>query len=155
MKASEIVIEKIKEFEGCRLVAYEDAGGVPTIGYGHTRNVRMFDKVSQYFAEEMLRQDIEEVEHQVNRLNVAKTQGQFDALVSFVFNLGILKLKASTLLMVIRSYNRKNGDQLFVEDERLRKEFLRWVHCRGKVLSGLVIRRKWEYECFIGKYSHE
>jgi lysozyme len=155
MKASENVIEKIKEFEGCRLVAYEDAGGVPTIGYGHTRNVRMGDKVSQYYADEMLRQDIEEVEQQVNRLGAAKTQGQFDALVSFVFNLGILNLKKSTLLMVIRSYNRENGDQLFVKADRLRQEFLRWVHCGGKILPGLVNRRQWEYECFIGKYSQE
>ena len=127
------------EMEGCRLEAYEDAAGVPTIGYGHTKNVRMGDKISEYWAKEMLREDIEEAEWQVKELHVAKTEGQLDALVSFVFNLGIDRLKTSTLLKVIR-----NGGSR----QQIKKEFKRWVYAGGKQLPGLVKRREWEAKRF-------
>ena len=127
------------EMEGCCLEAYEDAAGVPTIGYGHTKNVRMGDRISQYWAKEMLREDIEEAEWQVKELGVAKTEGQLDALVSFVFNLGIDRLKTSTLLKVIR-----NGGSR----QQIKKEFKRWVYAGGKQLPGLVKRREWEAKRF-------
>ena len=127
------------EMEGLRLEAYEDAAGVPTIGYGHTKNVRMGDKISEYWAKEMLREDIEEAEWQVKELGVAKTEGQLDALVSFVFNLGIERLKTSTLLKVIR-----NGGSM----QQIKKEFKRWVYGGGKQLPGLVKRREWEAKRF-------
>ena len=127
------------EMEGLRLEAYEDAAGVPTIGYGHTKNVRMGDKISEYWAKEMLREDIEEAEWQVKELGVAKTEGQLDALVSFVFNLGIERLKTSTLLKVIR-----NGGSM----QQIKKEFKRWVYAGGKQLPGLVKRREWEAKRF-------
>ena len=127
------------EMEGLRLEAYEDAAGVPTIGYGHTKNVRMGDKISEYWAKEMLREDIEEAEWQVKELGVAKTEGQLDALVSFVFNLGIGRLMTSTLLKVIR-----NGGSM----QQIKKEFKRWVFAGGKKLPGLVKRREWEAKRF-------
>ena len=127
------------EMEGLRLEAYEDAAGVPTIGYGHTKNVRMGDKISEYWAKEMLREDIEEAEWQVKELGVPKTEGQLDALVSFVFNLGIERLKTSTLLKVIR-----NGGSM----QQIKKEFKRWVYAGGKQLPGLVKRREWEAKRF-------
>ena len=127
------------EMEGLRLEAYEDAAGVPTIGYGHTKNVRMGDKISEYWAKEMLREDIEEAEWQVKELGVAKTEGQLDALVSFVFNLGIGRLNTSTLLKVIR-----NGGSM----QQIKKEFKRWVYGGGKQLPGLVKRREWEAKRF-------
>ena len=127
------------EMEGLRLEAYEDAAGVPTIGYGHTKNVRMGDKISEYWAKEMLREDIEEAEWQVKELGVAKTEGQLDALVSFVFNLGIGRLNTSTLLKVIR-----NGGSM----QQIKKEFKRWVYAGGKQLPGLVKRREWEAKRF-------
>ena len=127
------------EMEGLRLEAYEDAAGVPTIGYGHTKNVRMGDKISEYWAKEMLREDIEEAEWQVKELGVAKTEGQLDALVSFVFNLGIERLKTSTLLKVIR-----NGGSM----QQIKKEFKRWMYGGGKQLPGLVKRREWEAKRF-------
>lgn len=149
MKASNECIKQIKEFEGCKLEAYLDSGGVPTIGYGHTGNVREGDVISQYYANEYLRQDLAVVELELNRLNVAKTQGQFDALVSFVFNLGIAKLKISTLLRRIKKYNKGDYSYRSIEAEAVRCEFLRWVYCKGKKLNGLVIRRKWEaYQFF-------
>ena len=106
------------EMEGCRLEAYKDAAGVPTIGYGHTKNVRMGDRITQYWAKEMLREDIEEVEWQVKELNVARTEGQLDALVSFAFNLGIGRLTRSTLLKTIRNGGSK---------AQITKEFKKWV----------------------------
>ena len=127
------------EMEGCRLEAYEDAAGVPTIGYGHTKNVRMGDRISEYWAKEMLREDIEEAEWQVKELKVARTEGQLDALTSFVFNLGIERLKESTLLKIIR----KGGSKAAIT-----REFKRWVYADGKRLPGLVKRREWEARRF-------
>ena len=112
---------------------------MPTIGYGHTKNVRMGDRISEYWAKELLREDIEEAEWQVKELRVAKTEGQLDALVSFVFNLGIGRLKSSTLLKVIRE-----GGSM----QQVKKEFKRWVYGGGKQLPGLVKRREWEARRF-------
>ena len=139
MTTTEILLQKLMEMEGLRLEAYEDAAGVPTIGYGHTKNVRMGDRISEYWAKEMLREDIEEAEWQVKELGVAKTEGQLDALVSFVFNLGIGRLNTSTLLKVIR-----NGGSM----QQIKKEFKRWVYGGGKQLPGLVKRREWEAKRF-------
>jgi lysozyme len=139
MTTTEILFEKLMEMEGCRLEAYKDAAGVPTIGYGHTKNVRMGDRISEYWAKEMLREDIEEAEWLVKELGVVKTEGQLDALVSFVFNLGIGRLTRSTLLKVIR----KGGSM-----QQIKKEFKRWVFAGGKQLPGLVKRREWEARRF-------
>ena len=139
MKTTDILLEKLMEMEGLRLEAYQDAAGVPTIGYGHTKNVRMGDRISEYWAKELLREDIEEAEWLVKELRVAKTEGQLDALVSFVFNLGIGRLKSSTLLKVIRE-----GGSM----QQVKKEFKRWVYGGGKQLPGLVKRREWEARRF-------
>ena len=139
MTTTEILLEKLMEIEGCRLEAYQDAAGVPTIGYGHTKNVRMGDRISEYWAKEMLREDIEEAEWLVKELGVAKTEGQLDALVSFVFNLGIGRLTRSTLLKTIRNGGSK---------AQITKEFKRWVYADGKLLPGLVKRREWEAKRF-------
>ena len=127
------------EMEGCRLEAYKDAAGVPTIGYGHTKGVRMGDRISAYWAKEMLREDIEEAEWLVKELNVAKTEGQLDALVSFVFNLGIGRLTRSTLLKTIREGGSKR---------QITQEFKKWVYADGKPMPGLVKRRDWEAKRF-------
>ena len=135
MKTTEILFEKIKEFEGCRLQAYQDAGGVWTIGYGHTKSVRCGDRITQYLAEEYLRQDIEEAERQIGELGLTLTQGQLDALVSFVFNVGIGNLKRSTLLRFIREGRPAH---------EIQKQFRQWVYADGRTLPGLVKRREWE-----------
>ncbi len=139
MTTTEILLEKLMEMEGCRLEAYKDAAGVPTIGYGHTKGVRMGDRISEYWAKEMLREDIEEAEWLVKELNVAKTEGQLDALVSFVFNLGIGRLTRSTLLKTIRDGGSKS---------QITKEFKKWVYADGKKLKGLELRREWEAKRF-------
>ena len=141
MKSSEILLAKIKEFEGLRLEAYLDSAGVPTIGYGHTGDdVIMGDRISEYWANHLLKADLYDVELAVDLLGVAKTQGQFDALVSFAYNLGIGRLKRSTLLKVIREGGSKRA---------ITKEFKRWVYADGKRLPGLVKRREWEAKRFL------
>ena len=139
MKTTERLLNQLMVMEGLRLEAYEDAAGVPTIGYGHTKDVRMGDRISEYWAKELLRDDIEVAEQQVKELGVARTEGQLDALTSFVFNLGIGRLKESTLLRVIREGGSK---------QQIRKEFKRWVYAGGKQLKGLELRREWEAKRF-------
>ena len=139
MKTTERLLNQLMVMEGLRLEAYEDAAGVPTIGYGHTKDVRMGDRISEYWAKELLRDDIDEAEQQVKELGIARTEGQLDALTSFVFNLGIGRLKESTLLKVIREGGSK---------QQIRKEFKRWVYAGGKKLPGLVTRREWEAKRF-------
>lgn len=139
MTTTEFLLDKLMEMEGCRLEAYEDAAGVPTIGYGHTKGVRMGDKISAYWAKELLREDIEEVEWQVKELKVARTEGQLDALVSFAFNVGIGRLMRSALLKAIRNGGSKAA---------ITREFKRWVFAGGKKMPGLVKRREWEAKRF-------
>ena len=139
MTTTELLLEKLMEMEGLRLEAYKDAAGVPTIGYGHTKDVRMGDHITAYWAKEMLREDIEAAEWQVKELHVARNEAQLDALTSFVFNLGIERLKESTLLMVIRE-----GGSM----QQIRREFKRWVYAGGKKLKGLERRREWEARRF-------
>ena len=125
--------------EGLRLTAYRDAAGVLTIGYGHTKGVREGDKISPFWAKELLQKDIEECERAVKELQVARTEGQLDALTSFAFNLGIGRLKGSTLLKVIREGGSKTA---------ITREFKRWVYAGGKRLRGLELRREWEAKRF-------
>lgn len=139
MKVSDIFLEKLMEMEGCRLVAYRDAAGVPTIGYGHTAGVRMGDRISQQRAKALLRQDAEAVMRQVRALDVARTEAQLEALTSFAFNLGIARLRSSTLLKVIRQGGSKQAIQ---------REFKCWVYAGGRKLGGLVKRREWEASHF-------
>ena len=121
------------------MTAYRDAAGVLTIGYGHTKGVREGDKISPFWAQELLQKDIEECERAVKELQVARTEGQLDALTSFAFNLGIGQLKGSTLLKVIREGGSKTA---------ITREFKRWVYAGGKRLRGLELRREWEAKRF-------
>ena len=100
MHTSDEGFELIKKFEGCELEAYQCAAGVWTIGYGHTKDVQEGDKWSEEKAEFMLWRELEdEYEHYINSLvTVPMNQCQFDALVSWVYNLGPANLKVSTLL---------------------------------------------------------
>ena len=135
MKASAILIEHIKQCESLRLKAYRCPAGVPTIGYGSTKGVRMGMVITRAEAEGRLLCDLEQFENYVNSLNVCKTQGQFDALVDFCFNLGNGRLASSTLLKYIKA-NKPISE--------IQKQFLRWNKSGGKVLRGLTIRRGWE-----------
>ena len=139
LRTTEILIEKLMEMEGLRLEAYRDAAEVLTIGYGHTRGVREGDRISAYWAKELLREDVEEVAQDVLSLGVARTEGQLDALTSFAFNVGFGRLCRSTLLKTIRRGGSRN---------QIRREFKRWVYADGKRLRGLEKRREWEARRF-------
>ena len=139
MKASEQLIEKLKEFEGLRRVAYRCPAGVWTIGYGHTAGVRRGMTIDEREADGLLREDLKMVEAAVNGLGVCAKQCEFDALVSFAFNLGVHALKGSTLLKCIERGDGKRDIQ---------RQFRRWVYSDGKVLAGLVKRREWEARRF-------
>jgi lysozyme len=135
MKASQLLINKLKVFEGCELVAYQDAVGVWTIGIGHTAGVKKGQTVTLHQAEVLCKGDLLKVETYLNSLKISFTQGQFDALCDFAFNLGIGALGNSTLLRKIR---------ININDKTIPSEFVRWVHAGDKVLPGLVKRRDWE-----------
>lgn len=142
LRASNLLIQKLKEFEGLRLVAYKPTKAERwyTIGYGHSAgDVRAGMRINEEKAEELLRRDLFFVEKFVNGIPKVKTQGQFDALVSFAYNVGVGKLKASTLLKKIMH------DAPTAE---IQKEFLRWTTSGGKRLAGLVKRRRWEAESY-------
>ena len=135
MKASDLLISKIKEFEGYRSAAYKCAGGVATIGYGHTKGVRMGDRCTRGEAEQWLREDLAPVEAYLGTIPEVDTQGKYDALCSFIFNLGLGAFKGSTLLKKIRAG---------APTEDIQAQFRRWVYAGGKRLKGLVKRREWE-----------
>lgn len=137
MKVSEHGLHLIKHFEGLRLQAYQCSAGVWTVGYGH----RSGDVIDEAQAASFLREDIAESESAVNSLVKAPLkQNQFDALVSFVFNLGSGNFHSSTLLKKLNA-----GDYAGTADE-----LLRWVHAGGQRLPGLVRRREAERNLFIG-----
>lgn len=144
METRDELLETVKVFEGCKLYAYRDSGGTVTIGYGHTgKGVRMGMAITQQQADDFLREDLLEVRRQVDALGLAGlTQGQRDALVDFTFNLGIGNLRKSTLLRYIKT----GKTQLLIV-----REFMRWVYCNGRTLPGLVKRRQWEAERYVGK----
>lgn len=135
MKASEELIEKIKEFEGYSNTAYRCAAGVWTCGYGHTSGVTATTTCVKSEAERWLKEDLAPVEAYLNTISEVNTQGKFDALCSFIYNLGIGNLKQSTLLKKIKAG---------ASTEDIQEQFRRWVYAGGKVLKGLVKRREWE-----------
>lgn len=137
MRTTNNAIDIIKRYEGLKLKAYKCPAGIWTIGYGHTSNVKKGDSISKSQAEELLLNDIKFFEEQVEALTECTliNQNQFDALVSFAFNLGIANLKKSTLLKKIKV----NPD-----DITIRKEFLKWVYANGEKLNGLIARRECE-----------
>ena len=142
MKSSELLLNKIIEFEGCKLTAYKCPAGVWTIGVGHTKGVKQGQTITEAQAMSLLKGDLLPCENYVNNLGVCKTQGQFDALVDFAFNLGTAALGRSTLLKYIRA---KKPEQY------IREEFAKWVNSKGMRLKGLVIRRAWEADRYYGK----
>lgn len=140
-------IELVKHFEGCHrklasgdITAYLDPVNIPTIGYGHTKGVKIGQTISQWQAEEFLRQDMNEFETGTRRLiEVPVNQSQFDALTSFSFNCGLGAFSMSTLRRKLNS-----GDYNGAADE-----LLRWNKAGGRELAGLTRRRKSERHLFL------
>lgn len=128
-------VRKVAEFEGLRTRAYKCPGGVWTIGYGHTGGVKPGQRCTRRQAEAWLREDLAVAAREVEALGLDLAQGQAEALVDFVFNLGIGALKGSTLLKKIRAG---------AGTAEIQSEFRRWVYAGGEVQKGLVKRREWE-----------
>ena len=139
-RTSQSGIELIKSHEGLRLNAYKCPAGVWTIGYGHTSGVAPGMKIIEANAENLLKEDLLRFEIAVNRLvEVPLNQHQFDALVSFCFNVGIGAFENSTLLILLNKGRY----------EEAAYQFPRWVHGGGQKLPGLIRRRKEERGLFL------
>jgi lysozyme len=148
MQLSAAGLELLKRSEGFRSHTYSDVNGFPTIGYGH----RLLDResfpagISEAQATTMLAADVRSAEQAVARLvKVPLTQGQFDALVNFCFNLGAGRLASSTLLKAV------NGGRYADAAEQL----LRWDIAGGEVNAGLKARREAEFELWHGNAEVE
>lgn len=140
MKISDRGLELIKKFEGFRAIPYKDVVGKLTIGFGHLiLPGEVFGALSSTEATQLLRKDCAKAEACVNNcVKVQLNQNQFDALVSFVYNLGCASLMASTLL---KDLNK--GDFIAAENE-----FHKWNHAGGVVVAGLTNRRNQEAQLF-------
>ena len=139
MRASQTLINQIKKFEACVLTAYQDSVGVWTIGYGHTNGVKKGDKITQYQAEQFLKEDLAKFEAVADKCKRLSTQGKYDAVVDFIYNCGPANWKSSTLKKYIES-GRKTWE--------CQEEFLKWVYAKKVKLGGLVTRRIWEANRF-------
>jgi lysozyme len=148
-KISKKGLDLIKKFEGLKLKPYLCSAGVPTIGYGNTlyengKKVSLKDTIiTEQRATELLSHSLKNLEQHVDSFcRDDINQNQFDALVSFAFNLGPYNLKSSTLLKKVN----KNPN-----DPTIRDEFMRWTKAGGKVLKGLVERRQCEADLYFSK----
>lgn len=138
MQFSAAGLDLLKRSEGFRSRTYLDTQGFPTIGYGHRLlHPESFPEgVNQAQAEEILISDVRDAEQAVGRLvKVALTQGQFDALVDFVFNLGSRRLAASALLEELNRGRYTDAAE----------QLLRWDHAGADENAGLKARREAEY----------
>lgn len=142
MFTSQIGVDLIKKYEGCKLVAYLCPAGVPTIGYGHTKGVKIGMTITQSQAEAFLKADIKPLEGVLNKMGINYTQGQFDALISWLFNFGEGKFNSSTLKKKILAK---------ANDVEITDQIVRWVNVNGKSMLGLKKRRIEEANLFLGR----
>ena len=143
MKTSQAGLDLIERFEGFRPMAYQCPAGLWTIGYGHTAGVKCGMTCTADVAATYLAGDVAGAEAVVNRLVLPRidlTQGQFDALVSLVYNIGGGNFASSTLLDLLN--NGRYDDAA--------RQFLVWDHIKGVVSPGLLRRRLAEHDMFIG-----
>lgn len=131
----------IKEAEGLRLEAYRCPAGVPTIGWGHTKGVKMGQSITLAMAEDLLVEDIGPIERILNSMNINFRQEQFDALVSWIFNLGVGNFRNSTMYKRIL----ENAG-----DEEITDQLIKLTYSGKQQLAGLIKRRVAEANLFIG-----
>jgi lysozyme len=143
MKTSDKGIEQIKSFEGFRAMPYQDIVGKWTVGYGHLMvagdGCVEGSPITMGQATELLRKDLHTAEEAVNACGVELEQNEFDALVSFVYNLGVDAFQRSTLLKLIKSGNKLAASG----------EFPKWSMAGGKEVPGILKRRHAEQDCFL------
>lgn len=136
------LVQAICNFEGLRTTAYKCPAGVYTIGYGHTKGVKKGQKITKEQAVQYLYQDLDPIVDHLNGLNICRTQGQFNAIVDFIFNLGISAFSRSTLYKYIKNK---------YSDDAICNQIMRWVYAGGKKLNGLIKRRQWECDMWKSK----
>lgn len=148
MELSDKAAEELKGSEGFRSAPYLDTGGVPTIGFGSTMyengaHVKMTDKpITRERALALFKNTLREYITAVDKLvTVSLAQHEFDALVEFVYNIGVPQFKTSTLLRILNAGAPR---------DQVAAQFLRWNKDNGKVVKGLVNRRKKEMNKFLG-----
>jgi lysozyme len=146
MTTSSKGLQMIKGFENLRLFAYRCPAGVPTIGYGHTKGVKMGQAITEKQAEDYLKQDVTPIERYLNDVGVNFRQEQFDALVSWIFNLGAGNFQHSTLFKKICTD---------APDGEIAEQILKWVNANGKPLTGLKRRRIAEANMFLGTEAYK
>lgn len=131
-------IDLIKQFEGCRLEAYKCPAGVPTIGYGHTKGVKMGQKITQEKAYELLAEDLKAFCKKVDKYDKIYhfTNNEYNALLSFCYNIGSLDQLTA------------NGTR---SKEVIGSKMLLYTKAGGKILGGLVRRRTEEHLLYITK----
>ena len=136
MKISDNGIKLIKQFEGLRLKAYKDVAGVPTIGYGHTKGVAMGQVITEAKAEEYLKQDVVKACTEVSKYQIKYNwnQNEYDALVSFAYNIGSITS--------LTKFGTRNKAQIA-------EKMLLYYNAGGKKVQGLVNRRKAEHDLFV------
>lgn len=144
IKSRRSLIEKIKEFEGFLPSYSSKLDGHATIGYGHVGKVNYGQPISREQAEVLLLLDVRKIEKQIDRLKLGLSIERYEAVVDFVYNLGIFNFENSTLYKLMK----KNPD-----DIRIKNEFQRWVYCNGRILEGLKKRRLWEAEHYFSQSS--
>lgn len=139
MTFTQSAVDIVKRFEGCRLKAYLCPAGKPTIGYGSTENVQLGMEITQAEANDRLRKDMQAAADGVSKYCKTKlSQNQFDALVSFTYNIGVGRFAGSTLLRLLNSGDLSGAAA----------QFPRWNKADGKTLPGLVTRRAAEQALF-------
>lgn len=153
MKICDKGLALLREFEGCKLLAYKDGGGVWTIGFGHTEGVKRGDNITQEQAEQILKLDLESRERRLTALleGTPTSQEQFSALLCLVFNIGfgdpnhkpkpIAGLLTSTVLKRHRLGNHTGAA----------KAFGMWIRDNGKIVNGLIRRRAAEAKLYLGQ----
>lgn len=136
------IIKKIQSFEGLRLNRYTDSAGVDTIGYGHTKTARNYNRITPAMADRLLFSDISTFEKLLNTYRRTRgyqlNQNQFDAILSFLFNTGSIKA-GSQLDKAIRANDSKE----------VARQILRYTYAGGKEEPGLVTRRNYEARLYI------
>ena len=141
MNISKNGVDLIKQFEGLKLNAYKCPAGIWTIGWGHTgKDVFKGLKINEKEAQIFLLNDLKIHSNYIEKLTkVPLNQNQFDALVSFEYNIGYSAFKNSTLLKLLnqKKYNLAAD------------EFDKWIYANKKKLNGLINRRKKEKELFL------
>jgi lysozyme len=141
MKISNSGLSLIKRYEGCKLAAYKDSVGVWTIGWGNTSHAKAGMTITQQQAETFLKNDIKPIETLLNGMGVTLKQNQFDALCSFIFNLGVGNFNSSTM----KKYIVAKCSDIDVTDQ-----MVKWCNAGGRPLLGLRKRRVSEANMYLG-----